>query len=290
MQPIAFDYEPLTTRLAAWAKADDNISAVVIVGSRARADHPADEWADLDLVVLARDPQPLWAGTAWLEAIGEPWLTFIEPTPDGRTYERRVLFAGGLDVDFVPVSVASLMEVLDRGLAQGLVLLQRGARILVDKDGLAQRAIDSVVPARPAPPPTEAEFLNLVHDFWYHTVWAAKHLRRGDLWVGKYCCDSYLKGHLLRMIEWHARAAKGWDTDTWMYGRFMDEWADPRAVAALKHAFAHYNEGDVWRALEATMGLFRWLAAETAKALGCAYPTEGAGWAAELVRRMEATR
>jgi len=286
MPSISFDYTPLIARLAAWAEAEDNVRAVVVVGSRARADHPADAWADLDVVVLARDPRPLWTAAAWLEAIGEPWLTFIEPTPHGRTYERRALFAGGLDVDFVPVSVASLMEVLDRGQGEGLDLLRRGARILLDKDGLAQRALDAVVPPPPPAPPSQGEFLNVVHDFWYHTVWAAKHLRRGDLWVGKSCCDSYLKQHLLRMLEWHARATRGWATDTWMYGRFMDEWADSRAVAELEHVYARYDEQDVWRALAATMGLFRWLATEAASALGYAYPDEGAQQAAALVERM----
>jgi hypothetical protein len=33
------------------------IRAVGLVGSRARLDHPADEWSDLDLVLVATDPQ-----------------------------------------------------------------------------------------------------------------------------------------------------------------------------------------------------------------------------------------
>jgi len=28
--------------------------------------------------------------------------------------------------------------------------------------------------------------------------------------------------------------------DTWMSGRFLEEWADARAVAALPEIFAHY--------------------------------------------------
>ena len=75
-----------------------------------------------------------------------------------------------------------------------------------------------------------------------------------------------------------------------MYGRFMDEWADPRAVAALEPIFARYNDPEVWRALGATMDLFRWLAVETARAWGYAYPTEGAQQAADLVRRLGSSR
>ncbi len=60
-------------------------------------------------------------------------------------------------------------------------------------------------------------------------------------------------------------------------------WADPRAVAGLKSAFAHYDSDDVWRALEATTDLFRWLARETAAKLGLTYPAEADRAATEIV-------
>jgi len=63
--------------------------------------------------------------------------------------------------------------------------------------------------AQPASPPAPAEFLNAVNDFWYHAVWTAKKLRRGELWIAMSCLDSYMKRRLLQMIEWHARATHG---------------------------------------------------------------------------------
>ena len=67
----------------------------------------------------------------------------------------------------------------------------RGFRWVVDKDGLS-RLLDGI----PAPPSTEfhAEDLEaVVRDFWYHAIWTAKKLRRGEVWVAKACCDGYLK-------------------------------------------------------------------------------------------------
>ncbi len=288
---IAAGYDALTARLAAWAEAEDNIRVALVIGSRARTDHPADAWSDLDVLLFARNPAPLWEDVGWLHAIGHPWLTFLEPTPEGRGFERRVLFEGGLDVDFVPNHAA----VLDAMLAQGIPpdvadMLRRGVRFLVDKDGYAARF--AALPSTPvtAIPPAEAEFLNQVNDFWFHTVWTAKHLRRGELWWAKGCCDSYLKGLLRQMLEWHAQATRGGQVDTWMRGRFLEEWADPRAVAALPHAFAHYDAGDVWQALQVTLELYRWLSLETAAIWGFAYPTTGAGAATELVQALAAGR
>ena len=153
-------------------------------------------------------------------------------------------------------------------------------------DGFSERLQGIQVEPPPYRPPAESEFLNLVNDFWYHTVWTGKHLRRGELWWAKSCCDNYLKNLLRQMMEWHTRAAKGEDVDTWMRGRFLEEWADPRAVDSLPAVFAHYHQEDVWRALTETMELFRWLSIETADLLGYSYPTFGAERAAELTQAL----
>jgi aminoglycoside 6-adenylyltransferase len=92
------------------------------------------------------------------------------------------------------------------------------------------------------------------------------------------------------MLEWHARALQGQCYDTWLRGRFLEKWADPRALAQLREAFAHYDEEDIWRALFATMNLFRWLAIEAAERLGHAYPTLGDERASGLVNDMFAGR
>jgi len=286
MNTVTIAYEQLIDRFIRWAQTEDNIRAALVIGSRARTDHPADEWSDLDVIILADDPEPYWATADWLHNVGVPWLTFVEPLHDGRGFERRVLFEGGLDVDFVPSPITFFRQMMDTGLLPDVAdLLHRGVRFLVDKEGFAERLAEIPLTLSPYQPPTEAEFLNLVHDFWYHTVWTAKKLRRGELWTAKFCCDGYLKQLLRRMLEWHTRARQGASVDTWMSGRFLEEWADTRAVAALPAIFAHYADPDVWRALQATMELFRWLALETAEALGYTYSSSGEARATEIVEK-----
>jgi len=282
--PFTSGYERLVDRLVAWAGRDANVRAVLAIGSRARADRPADEWADLDLILVARDPTLYLASADWLSEIGTPWLTFLERTPEGVAYERRVLFEGGLDVDLIPKSLTWFEQMLQEDLPPlEPDLLRRGALVLVDKDGLAARLAAAESAQSAVAPPTEREFAEAVADFTYHTVWTAKKLRRGELWWAKSCCDSYLKGLLLRMIEWHARAG---GAEARGRGRFLEEWADPRVLAALPSTFARYDAEDVWRALRATMDLYRWLAVETAEQLDYAYPSSGAGHAAHLVGRL----
>jgi aminoglycoside 6-adenylyltransferase len=88
-------------------------------------------------------------------------------------------------------------------------------------------------------------------------------------------CDSILKEQLLTMMEWHVRAIHGPQHDTWYNGRYLSEWADPQAAAALPATFAAYNPADLRRALQQTLTLYDRLASETAAHLTLSYPTPG---------------
>jgi aminoglycoside 6-adenylyltransferase len=258
----------MLSRLLAWGKASPDVRALLAVGSRAREDHPADEWSDWDLIVVMQDPDRCLSTGDWLEPIGLIWFTFVERTASGQGNERRVLFEGGMDVDFIPVAADAFAQAVQK---PPLVhILRGGVRVLLDKDGIASQLVPP--PAAPAQPPTQSQFSELVSDFWFHAAWTAKKLRRGELWVAKSCCDGYMKRLLLQMIEWHARAQNGWGEGAWYGGRFLEQWADPRAVEGLRHAFARYDPEDVWRALSGTLDLFRWIAIEIAERLSYPYP------------------
>lgn len=294
MDETTLAYENLLTRFVAWAETQSDLRAALILGSRARSDHPADRWSDLDLVTFVVDLQPYLTQRDWLKPIGTPTISFFEATADGRGQECRVLFDNGLDVDFALTPVAMLQSLLNGAIPSDLMPhLRRGIRIVLDKDGMLAQLQAKVLalPALPPPaPPTADEFSNLVNDFWYHTVWTAKHLRRGELWWAKSGCDGYLKQLLQRMMEWHARTTQGAGHDTWFRGRFLEEWVDGRARVALPHLFAHYDEDDIWRALNATMAIFRLLATASAAQLGYPYPTVGDNFASELVRQLDDER
>jgi aminoglycoside 6-adenylyltransferase len=276
MSQTPLTYEDVLDRFLSWAHLQPDVRAVVIVGSRARMDHPADAFSDLDLVVVTTDPNRYLWETDWLKPLGTLWLTFLENQAVGEGLERRVLFEGALDVDFIPLPNEAVRRMaLEGWTPEVAAVLRRGFRFALDKDNLSQ-LIGGVPSTKPssASAPTQDKFLALCHDFLYHAVWAAKKLRRGELWIAKSCADGYMKQQLLRMIEWHSRSERGWNHDTWHGGRYLEEWADPDALDGLRETFAHYDEADVQRALLATMDLFCRVGRETAARLGCAYPED----------------
>jgi len=287
------NYDAFIEKFTIWATARPDIRAAMVIGSHARQQDPADEWSDVDIVLMARRPGVYLADARWLDQLGLVWTTNVEWAPVGGGAERRAMFEGALEVDFAILSsrsvrlarlalqlvsripaVAHLLPLDIRGqLAAMSEVLGRGARALVDKDGLTSPLPSTGLAVPRSARPSQEQFTDMTNRFWHGSVWVAKHLRRGELWRAKDGCDVRMKASILQLIEWHAKATKGWDLDTWALGRFLERWADPRIVAALGGAFAHYETEDVWRALLATMELFRRLARETADRLGLTYRT-----------------
>jgi len=277
-------YKHVEKQFIKWAKTQDHIRLAIVVGSQAQSDFPADQWSDLDIIIYSLEPSTLIDSAEWISEFGNPIITFIEPTVSGsgESYERRVLYDNGLDVDFTIDPFQLVLKTRENGISLELAkemanIIGRGIRVLVDKDEVMETFMKKykAIKLPPSDPPTEHEYLERVNDFWYHTVWTAKKLRRGELWEGKACLDSYIKSRcLLPMIEWHTRLTQGQYYDTWFRGRFMERWANPRIIAELQGVFAHYEEDDIWQALANTMQLFRWIAREVAEKLEYTYPRD----------------
>ena len=144
--------ELLEAAVADWAEEREDVRAVLVVGSQARTEAPADRWSDLDLVLVVEEPARYLDDRDWLDEFGVPVLTFLEQTFEGRR-ERRVLFETGEDVDFIllPPSAVERLPTTP-GAAE---LLARGHRVLVDRIGLEDE-IGKLVATAPAAsePPT----------------------------------------------------------------------------------------------------------------------------------------
>ena len=291
MADTELTYDQIIKQFFAWAKSQSNIRCAAIIGSRVRADRPAGEWADLDIIIFADNPQAYIEPGSWVQKFGTVVMTFVEPTADGRAQERRVMYEGGLDVDFAFFPLEMISRILNNEVSEEIYnALGRGVKILFDKDGMIEEYLKHDLKKPYYKPPTPEEFLNYVNDFWFHAVWTAKHLRRGELFWAIGACDGHLKGLLRRMLEWHARVTKNRKRDIWLRGRFLEEWADTRAVKELGEAFARYDESEIWRALINTMELFRWVAKETATGLGYSYPLDADRYATALVLQLELDR
>lgn len=270
----------IVERFLSYADREENIRAAFIVGSRARREKPADQYSDLDMVILAKDPDLLLHHKEWLNQLGKVYITFLEETPVGGGLERRVLFDAGLDVDFACFPLSSLQAIKSN--PQLLSVLSKGFEILIDKDTILPTVEDTNKSNLVQKERTE-EIENMVHDFWYHAALTAKKLCRGELLQGKIICDTYMKDLLVTLIRAQARLKNGVEYETWHGYRFFEEWADPEVVAKFTKIYSHYRENDVWRALIETMNLFREVSMEVYALKELSYPDENIHYVNQLI-------
>lgn len=275
---MANKFDAIVENLIRWGESSDKVYAALVIGSQARKDYYADDYSDLDIVMIVDEPDYFLSSDYWLSNIGSFYISFIENTIAGEK-ERRILFDDALDVDFVILSKNSVNKLY----GEAAVILSRGYHILLDKIGLEHniQSADIIQPTNNFL--SENDFSNIVNDFWYHSVWTAKKIKRGEMWTAKMCMDSYMKWKLLSIIENHAHAIHGEEYDTWHNGRFIEEWAEHWIIDKLTQCFSHYNKEDMRAALITTMELFRSVAIEAAERLDFQYPVMADEYAAAWV-------
>ncbi len=153
MNPTALTYEQLEQNCIAWSQAQPDIRAALVVGSRVRINHPADEWSDLDLVLFTTTPAIYAVPATGLREIGEIWASVLNRTGRGDP-EWRVMLAGGLKADFVftLAAGATLSQMVEASPYAGVY--ERGVRVLFDKSPVQAR-VD--FQRRPPTHPTQDE-------------------------------------------------------------------------------------------------------------------------------------
>ena len=271
-------YAGIREKLCGLAQEDADIKAVAAIGSSVRSDPPADEYSDLDIILVTEAPEK-WFSGEYPALLGNMTLSFIEPTLGGG-YERRCIYDSDRDVDIIILTPAQFETAIRDGTVGSV--MNRGYLFLCDKNGYAALAGEFVKPEITHPALNEGFFQNAVNDFFFHNIWSAKKLLRGELWAAKMCIDTYLKLSLLFIIEQY-QLLNGTD-DIWHNGRFLDRWADRSITRELSRCFAHYDIEDCKKALKATHRLFARLAASVAEKSGFRYPAESEKCAADFLR------
>jgi aminoglycoside 6-adenylyltransferase len=276
----------------AWCQAEHAVKGVILLGSSAR-DGAFDPLADLDLLVIVKR-RHRFSSLEWLELIDPPPLfSWNYQSPVGGETVQQAIYEGPLVVDIalVPSVQAFLLGLAIRGLSRHsllrrhlpaplivqldawLAITRRGTKVLLDRNGLADRIAASAAPVSSSIP-TQTVYLNTVCSVFGLILWESKQLARHELWMAVGTVDQQVKQRLLTLIEWHAIATNPELADTWYGGRRIHEWADPRWVAALHHTWPTYDVEGAWDALLATLELSSNVAKETAQSLGYLYPAD----------------
>lgn len=196
--------EEFEQRVVAWAQGRDDVTALILAGSRAQIGAKTDDWADWDFHLITPAPSR-FRSTAWLEGIAPNWCAHAAITPRG-VWKVSAVFAGGWEVDFIPLAGWQMRLVywamrrpkwhrfmpakLHRGIHETRAfMLGNGWRMLKGGPKWSER-LDALSVEWPVPGMTAVRFQELQAEFWPRAVWLMKKIARGEnrsavLWLAK---------------------------------------------------------------------------------------------------------
>jgi len=264
-------YQELTSKLVTWGSIDNNLRAMIIVGSRARYPEP-DLNADLDLILFTLNSQEFARSQPWLSILPKPWISTHDYTSQGDS-EWVMIYGAGLKLDMV-ISNTDPENDLASMLANSSYqeVLRRGYRILLDKTGGSGPKAYSDI--RPFQTPDVVIFEETIDRTLIAILRAAKFTRRGDLWRAQLLLGT-IRRNMLQFIEWHTLLSRTTEVDIWYDGRDINTWADPRVEEMLPRLFPGYQQKEISESLSASLKLLNQLSLVIAQKLDFAFPNEG---------------
>jgi aminoglycoside 6-adenylyltransferase len=273
----------IETIIIRWAKNHANLRAVVVMGSQARSEHPADEWSDLDLLFLItkymnQDEADEWIKEICFELRGV-WSSASEPISNSEWFPLGNIVLDRFKVDIVCAVIAneafqlSDLETTLPKLPYAYVFYP-SCKILYDLIGRPRtiliangRYILNI--------PDEVRLVNNFRFFWMELVHLAQVYNRGEHWRAVILQNQCLEKYLLRLIEWHSLLFLEGER-IWPRGRFLEEWADSRIVLELQDLQIVFKGNAFWTSIFKLYNLHRWLALEICKKKEFVFPTDEA--------------
>lgn len=269
------DPDSLEAEITAWASSRADVRAALLIGSRASPQGARDRLSDHDVVLFLEPGSPLPERDEWLETFGRPLLVLRETTEhrSERVPTRLVQYDSGHRVDFT----LSRDDLLRRIVEQEALpdWLGAGYRVLLDRDGLAQGLRPPSAMAYVPRPPTRAEFDAVVQEFWWETLYVAKHVGRGELLPARYSLETILRFRcLVPMLEWYVQVGRHWEQSLGVRGSGLRWLLEPDDRETLDRTYAGETLEEHRAALEAMCDLFGRAARAVARDGALAYPVE----------------
>ncbi len=229
---------------SAWMRRTVNVRAALVLGSQARTEHPGDGNSDLDILLLAKEPDTFFEDRSWLAEFGEALATAEEdenlPWAGIRWRVLRVLYSDGRAVDF------SILPDAKRAAVLGLnrEIHAKGYVVIHDPDGSFARDVARSIAVVPNQQPARLDPSGLertAEGIVFRAHYAARKLTRGELYAAVVEINGPIAASLLALVEAHTALVVKRTSVLDYEGRFLEDRAEPWVLERLRRCFAPYD-------------------------------------------------
>ena len=270
--------DSVVAKLLEWAQARPSIRAMLLTSTRAYPNTDVDALSDYDIILVVPDIQPYHQDRSWLADFGDVLVTYWDPihkSPETgvEIFGNVVQYESGLKIDFTLWPIEQARKVAEKEYLPAY--LDVGYVVLLDKDQLTDRFRPPTHTAYIPKSPTQAEFDEVVEEFYSDVPHVAKCLLRDELMPAKWGLDYDMKHkYLRRMLEWRVELDGEWSVSVGKHGKGLKERLPETIWAALEATYVGAGLEENWEALFATLKLFREVGEQVAVGLGYEFPTE----------------
>jgi len=186
--------EEFEARVLNWAHCQSDLEALIQIGSRVQPGTEVDAWSDWDYHLIVRDPIR-YQNANWLDRIAPCWSSHLEKTERG-IVKLSVVFAGGWEVDFIPLAAWQMKLVYSAmahprlswlypkplldGIRNTRLIVRPGYRVLIGGSAW-EKQLASLSAIWPVASFTAEVYLENLSGFWRHAVWVYKKIMRGEV-------------------------------------------------------------------------------------------------------------
>jgi aminoglycoside 6-adenylyltransferase len=269
--------DPIVQHLIVWASTRRDVRAAILTSSLCNPNAPVDRLSDYDIIYVVEDIHPYHDNDAWMSDFGRVLVLWRDPIHleyGQETFARITQYEqDGLKIDFSFWPVELLRRVVaDPQLPPDLDV---GYCVLLDKGGLTRGLQPPTYRAYIPNPPTQAEYLDVIEEFFHEATYVAKHLWRDDLMPAKFQLEKDMKADLLRrMLEWRMEIDHDWSVKPGVMGRGLKRRTRPDLWSDLEQTYVGAGLDENWSALFAAADLMRKVGREVGQALGFDYPED----------------
>ena len=253
------------------AAKDQRILAVLQNGSRSNSNVTKDIFQDYDIIYVVKRLEPFLKDHDWIDVFGERMILqmpeemeLYPPAPELEgAFSYLLQFKDGNRIDLILVP----LEKLDNFTCDSL------CKVVWDKSGLFK--------ASPLPPASDASYIvqkpsarsfeDCCNEFWYTNAGLAKGLWRGETVLVKELFNTVIRGALMQMMDWYIGCHHDFAVNPGKFGKFYPQYLEPEVYKKFLDTYSDAEMENIWRAVYATMDVFRNSAIYIAEKLNYTY-------------------
>ena len=239
-----------------FAKMDSNILAVSMNGSRVNKQCICDEYSDFDIQYIVKDISPYIQNKKWMNYFGkvlivqepEDWFSHQYNIESKNQYPFLMQFSDGNRIDLVFVHVDRIDQ-FNKELEPRKVLLNKNNELFIKE--IAETNSFEINK------PFEKEFLNIVNEFLWLSLYVLKGIKRNEIPYAKTFFDNYEIELLCKMLSWKIGISKGFDISLGKSYKYLSKYLTENEMNEFIFAYSSGIASDIFKKLLYMIDLFK---------------------------------